>query len=132
MQFANIKPERCELHIMWDKTAVVIPIITNIKEKLRSQIESALQAETKKPFWQAAQFYNEWDNNTVKALENVSKGIEENPKAFWMLLYKAKMQKNMGDVAGAKESAKQSMALAKEANNDDYVKMNEVLLKSLK
>jgi hypothetical protein len=131
MQFANVKPESCELHIMWDKTAVAIPINTNIKEKLRSQIENALQGDSKKPYWQAAQFYNEWDKNFTKALENVNKGIAENPKAFWMLLYKAKMQKEMGDMAGAKESAQQSLALAKEAKNDDYVKMNEELLKSL-
>lgn len=131
MQFANVKPESCELHVMWDKTAVAIPISTNIKEKLRSQIENALQNNAKKPYWQAAQFYNEWDKNFTKALENVNKGIAENPKAFWMLLYKAKMQKEMGDMAGAKESAQQSLALAKEAKNDDYVKMNEELLKSL-
>ena len=26
MQFADIKPESCELHIMWEKTAVALPI----------------------------------------------------------------------------------------------------------
>ncbi|MBK7883283.1 MAG: DUF2911 domain-containing protein [Chitinophagaceae bacterium] len=132
MQFADIKPESCELHMMWDKTAIAIPITTNIKERLRLQIEDSLQTAVKKPYWQAAQFYNEWDKNPAKALDNVSKGITDNPKAFWMLLYKAKIQKEMGDTAGAKESARQSLNLAKEAKNDDYVKMNEELLKSLK
>jgi hypothetical protein len=132
MQFADIKPESCELHMMWDKTAIAIPITTNIKERLRLQIEDSLQTAVKKPYWQAAQFYNEWEKNPAKALDNVSKGITDNPKAFWMLLYKAKIQKEMGDIAGAKESTRQSLALAKEAKNDDYVKMNEELLKSLK
>lgn len=131
MQFANVKPESCELHIMWQKTAVAFPIKTSIKDKLRAQIEAALLTE-KKPYWQAAQFYNEYDKNLGKALENVTKAAEANDKAFWILLYKAKIQKELGDAEGAIASAKKSMALAKEAKNDDYVKMNEALLKELK
>lgn len=130
MQFANIKPESCELHLMWDKTAVSIPVTTNIKDRLRTQIEAALQSD-KKPYWQAAQFYNEYDNNQNKALENCNKAIESNEKAFWIWLYKARLQKEMGDNAGAKISAQKSLELAKEAKNDDYVKMNEALLKKL-
>ena len=67
-----------------------------------------------------------------KALENVSKAIEATPNAFWMLIYKAKIQKEMGDTAGALESSKLSMAAAKEAKNDDYVRMNEKFQKELK
>ncbi len=130
MEFANIKPESCELHIMWAKTAVSIPVTTNIKDRLRGQIEKAMLTD-KKPYWQAAQFYNEFDNNQAKALDNCNKAAEENNKAFWIYLYKAKIQKEMGDKAGAKASAQKSLELAKEAKNDDYVKMNEELLKKL-
>ena len=38
----------------------------------------------------------------------------------------------MGDVAGALVTSKKSKELAKEANNDDYVRMNEKLQKELK
>jgi hypothetical protein len=130
MQFANIKPESCELHVMWDKTAIAIPFTTNIKDRLRTQIETALQGE-KKPYWQAAQFYKEYDGNLNKALDNCNKAIEANGKAFWIWLYKARIQQEMGDKAGAKESAQKSLELSKEAKNDDYVKMNEELLKKL-
>ncbi len=130
MQFANIKPESCDLQLMWAKTVVNITVTTNIKDRLRVQIETALQGE-KKPYWQAAQFYNEYDNNQTKALENVNKAIAENEKGFWMWLYKAKLQKEMGDKAGAKTSSLKSLELAKEAKNADYVKMNEELLKKL-
>lgn len=130
MQFANIKPESCELHLMWEKVAVSIPITTNIKDRLKAQIDAALLTD-KKPYWQAAQFYNEYENNSKKALEYCVKAIEGNDKAYWMWLYKAKIQKENGDKAGAKESATRSLELAKEAKNDDYVKMNEELLKKL-
>lgn len=130
MLFAAIQPESCELQLMWEKTMVSIPVTTNIKDRLKAQIDAALQTD-KKPYWQAAQFYNEYENNQNKALEYCTKAIEGNEKAFWMWLYKAKIQKEMGDKAGAKESAKRSLELAKEAKNDDYVKMNEELLKKL-
>jgi hypothetical protein len=130
MQFANIKPESCELQLMWEKTVVSIPITTNIKDRLKAQIETALQSD-KKPYWQAAQFYREYDGNLNKALDNCNKAIEGNDKAFWIWLYKARIQQEMGDNAAAKISAQKSLELSAEAKNDDYVKMNKELLKKL-
>jgi hypothetical protein len=130
MQFANIKSERCELQLMWEKKAVAIPITTNIKDKLKAQLEAAMLSD-KKPYWQAAQFYFEYDINLTKALENINKAADENPKAYYMFLYKANIQKAMGNNAGALESSRVSLALAKEAKNDDYVKMNQHLQKEL-
>lgn len=131
MQFANVKPESCELQLMWENKAIAIPITTSVKEKIRTQIDAAMQTD-KKPYWQAAQFYNEFDKNLPKALENATKATEENPKAFYMFLYKARIQKEMGDNAGAMETSKTSLALSKEAKNEDYVRMNEKLQKELK
>jgi hypothetical protein len=131
MQFDNIKPESCELQIMWKKTRIVIPITTNIREKLRAQLETAFKGD-KKPYWQAAQFYNEYDRNYTKALENITKATEENPKAFWMFLYKAKIQKEMGDIQGARASSTKSLEIATAEKNDDYVKLNKDFLKELK
>jgi len=130
MQFANIKPESCELQIMWEKTMVSIPILANIKEKIKAQIDVAMLTD-KKPYWQAAQYYNEYEHNLTKALDNCTKAFEDNNKAYWILLYKAKIQKEMGDNAGAMVSSKRSLELAKEAKNDDYVKMNEELQRKL-
>ncbi len=131
MQIANIKPESCEIQILWEQTMVNIPVTANIKDKLKTQIEDALKNAEKKPYWEAAQFYNEYEKNLPKALDNVNKAIEAFPKGFWMIVYKAKIQKEMGDTAGALESSKKSMELAKEAGNDDYVKINKDFQKSL-
>ena len=130
MQFANVKPESCELQLMWEKTMVTIPITTNIKEKIKAQIDVAMLTD-KKPYWQAAQYYNEYENNLPKALDNCTKAFEANNKAYWILLYKAKIQKELGDNAGAMISSKRSLELAREAKNDDYVKMNEELQRKL-
>jgi len=127
MQVANIQPESCEIHLMWGKTAVSIPVTTNIKDRLRSQIEAALQTD-KKPFWQAANFYFEWDKDYNKALENVEKAIAGNPKGFWMYMLKARIEKAMGNGEAAKASANKTIELATEAKNADYVRMAQEFL----
>lgn len=122
MQFANVQPESCQLDIMWEKTAINIPITTNIKDKVRAQLEKALQGD-KKPYWQATQFYNEFDNDKKKALEMATKGVEANSKAFWIWLYKARLEKDLGDKTAAKASAERTITEATTAKNDDYIKM---------
>jgi len=131
MEFAEQTAESCSLNIKWEKTSVAIPVVANFKDKVRAQIEAAMKSN-KKPYWQAAQFYNEYDKNLPVALDNVSQAIDQNKEAFWMWIYKAKIQKDMGDKAGAMESSKKSMELATAAKNDDYVKMNKDLQKTLK
>ena len=131
MNFSNIKPVSCSLDIMWEKTIVSIPITANIVDKVQAQIDAEMKKD-KKPYWQAAQFYYEYNPNLALALENCSKAIEENNKAYWMWIYKAKIQKDMGDNTGALASSQKSLELAKEGKNDDYVKLNEDFQKTLK
>jgi len=130
MQFANLKNESCELHLRWANTDVAIPIKTDIKERIRQQLETALQGD-KKPYYQAANFYFDYDKDYKKALEYINNATEENPKAYFMFLQKAKIQKAMGDKAGAKVSAMKTIELAKEAKNADYVNFGNKLLKQL-
>lgn len=131
MQFADIKGESCDLIIKWEKTMIAIPITANIRDKVKAQIEAAMQTD-KKPYWQAAQFYNEYEKNYNKALENVTKALEASPDAFWMWIYKAKIQKELGDKAGALASSQKSLELATKAKNDDYIKINDEFIKKLK
>ena len=132
MQFSNIKPESCDLSLMWDNLIVNVPIKVNIKDKIRAQIETALSSD-KKPYWQAAQFYNEYDNNKTKALEMIDNAINKSEKPpFYMVYYKAKIQKEMGEKQNAMATAKQSLELSKEAGSSDYVLLNQKLMKELK
>ena len=131
IQIADIKPETCELQIMWEKTSVAISIKATIKAKIQAQLDEALKGD-KKPYWQAAQFYNEYDNNPAKALTYANEAVKENPKAYWVWLYKAKLEKTLGDYKAAMASSTTSMQLAAEAKNADYVKMNKDLQKKLK
>jgi hypothetical protein len=45
MQFVNVKPSSADLQIMWDKTAVNVPITTDIDKKIMAQINNAMNKE---------------------------------------------------------------------------------------
>ncbi len=127
MLFGNLRNESCDLQLMWGNTAVSVPLTINIKDNLRAGIEAALQGNNK-PYQQAANYYFEWEQNYPKALENVNKGIDANPKAFWLYLLKARIQKASGDTKSAVATANKTIEVATEAKNDDYVRMAKELI----
>lgn len=132
MQFSDVKNESCVLNIKWENFSLAIPIQTNIKDKLRAQFETALKGD-KKPFWQAAQFYNDIDKNYPKALEMINGALSQaKTPAYYMVYYKALIQKNSGDKMGALATSKESLELAEKANNAGYISLNKELMKQLK
>lgn len=133
MQFGNVLAESCNLFIMWGNTSVRIPMSVNVKDNIRKQVEKALSVEMVSPaaYASAATFYYEWDKDLNKALTNITKATTGNPKAFWMFLQQAKIQKDLGDKVSAKASAEKCIELATEAKNDDYVKQANDLIKKL-
>ena len=133
LQFEAIQPETCELLITWGNTTVKVPISTNVKPRLRAQIEKELSADKVNPaiYQTAANFYYEWDKDLPKALLNAKKATEATPNGFWLFLLRAKIEKENGDKIAAKASAEKCIALATTAKNEDYVKQATDLIKKL-
>jgi len=130
MEFHNLKPESCDLTLIWGNTIVVIPITTNIKDKMRASLDAAMKGNDK-PYWQAANFYYEYDKDYAKALDNVNHALETNKDAYYMYMLKARIQKAAGDNTGAKASATKTVELATAQKNDDYIKQGNDFLKAL-
>lgn len=130
MQFANVKPTTCELQMMWDKAAVVLPISTEIDSKIMASIESAMKTE-KPPYYQAAMYYMENGKDLKQALTWFNKAAEAQPNAFWVQHQWANCLAKLGQKSEAKTAALKSKELAAAAKNDDYVKLNDKLLKEL-
>jgi hypothetical protein len=131
MQVANVMPASAEIHIMWEKTAVSIPVTADIDAKISKSIDNAMNNDNR-PYFQAASYYFETGKDLAKASVWADKAIEMNPKAFWIMHLKAKIQAKLGDKAGAKTTAMKSIEVAKEAKNADYVALNEKLIAGLK
>ena len=133
MQFADVKPESCELHLMWGNIAVRIPITTNVKEKIRAQVEKALTADNITPgiYQASANFYYEWDKDLNKALTYATKATTAAPNAYYLFLLKARIEKDLGDKVSAKADAQKCINLATDQKNPDYVRMAKELIAKL-
>ncbi len=131
MQFANVKPASCELHIMWENTAVVLPISTEIDSKITAQIKTVMEKDNP-PYFNAAMYYMDNGKDLNQALAWFNKAAEQDPTAFWVMHQKANCLAKLGRKVEAKTAALKSIELAKAAKNDDYVALNEKLLATLK
>ncbi len=131
MQIANVMPASADIQVMWEKTAIAIPVTADIDAKIAKSIESAMTVDNR-PYFQAASYYFETGKDLSKALVWADKAIELNPKAFWIMHLKAKIQAKLGDKVAAIKTANESISSAKEAKNDDYVALNEKLIASMK
>ena len=94
-------------------------------------IESVMAAD-KRPYFQSATYYYENNKDMKQALTWVNKAIEQNPKAYWAILLKAKIQVELKDITGANSSAQKVVTLAQADDNADYVKMEQTLMTSIK
>ena len=131
MQFANVRPAATDLQIMWGTTAIHVPITTDIDSKIMTQIDNAMNKDNR-PYFASAMYYLETGRDLNKAGQWFDKAIEQNPNAFWMHHQRANALAKLGRKDEARAAANKSIELAKKANNNDYVRMNEKLLADLK
>ncbi|MBA3663210.1 MAG: DUF2911 domain-containing protein [Bacteroidetes bacterium] len=127
INFADLKPNSLVVELLWEKTRVAFNVTSDIDSKIMKNIETSINADNR-PYFQAASYYYENDKDLKQAMTWVDKAMEANPKAYWIATLKAKIQLKMKDNKGAAETATKAMALAKEGENDDYVKINEKII----
>ncbi len=130
MQFADIKANSCALHIMWDKTAVALPITVDVETKVMGQIDQLMNKDNR-PYFNAAMYYMDNGKDLNQALVWFDKAVELQPNAFWIHHQRANALAKLGKKEEAKMAANKSKELATTAKNDDYVKLNEKLLADL-
>jgi hypothetical protein len=130
MQFANVKPTSCELHIMWEKVAVALPITSDVETKVMAQIDQQMNKDNR-PYYAAAMYYMDNGKDLNQALTWFNKAVEMQPTAFWVHHQRANCLAKLGKKEEAKTTAQKSKELAIAAKNDDYVRLNDKLLEEL-
>jgi tetratricopeptide (TPR) repeat protein len=128
---ANIQASSCAIELTWEKTKISFNVVAEIDQAIMGSIDKAMNVDSK-PYYQAASYYYENNKDMAKALEWITKAVDQNPKAYWVALLKAKIELKSGDKKAATSSAQKVIELAKEAKNDDYVKMAEKLISEAK
>jgi hypothetical protein len=128
--FADVTANTCNLQLIWENSVVTLPITTDIDTRIMAQIDNAMNKDTH-PYYNAAFYYLENGKDLNKALDWFDKAIAQDPTAYFVVYQKARCLAKMGKKQEAVATAKQSIELAKKANNADYVALNEKLIASL-
>jgi hypothetical protein len=131
VDFSTITSTTTKIELVWEKTRVPINIVAEIDSKIMKTIESTIIKDNK-PYYQAATYYYDNDKDLKQALEWVDKAIVNNPKAYWIVMLKAKIQYKAKDLKGAVVTAEQAKALAKADQDDAYVKQADKLIADAK
>ena len=129
--FDNISTSEMNMLLLWDKAVVAVPIKAEVDSKVMAQIDQVMNKDNK-PYFMAGMYYLQTGKDLNKSLEWFDKAIQQNPDGFWIYHQKANAQAKLGKKKEALETAQKSIELAKKAKNDDYVALNEKLIKTLK
>jgi len=121
--FANVLDGKVTVEMIWDKTRVAFDIEVSFDEKVMKQIDELIAGPSARSLYQAARYYHENGKDLKKALEWINQSIAKEER-YWVVTTKAKIQADLKDYKGAVATANRAIELAKTAENDDYVKMN--------
>jgi hypothetical protein len=127
IDIADITANSANIELNWEKTRLSFNVTSDIDAKIMKNIEANVINDSR-PYFQAASYYYDNNKDLKQASEWVDKAMVANPKAFWMVMLKAKIQAKQGDKKGAVASAEKVITLATEAKNDDYVAMAKKLI----
>ena len=127
IDIADMTSSSANIELVWEKTRVAFNVTTDIDTRIMKNIETTVIGDNR-PYYQAATYYYENNKDLAKASEWVDKAIAANPKAYWIMLLKAKIQAKQGDKKGAVETAEKVVVMATEAKNEDYVTMAKKLI----
>ncbi|MDH3245433.1 MAG: DUF2911 domain-containing protein [Saprospiraceae bacterium] len=117
------------LVLAWDNLVVGVPLEVHTDKDVEASIESTLAGPSMQDYFASASYYHSEGKDLNKALKWINKAIDMGYERYWVLRTKSLIQADLGDKAGAIESAKKSLEMAKEAGNNDYIRMNEASIK---
>jgi len=124
VNFANVGFDSADFQLIWENTMVGFNIKTTTKDQVQKSIDKAMAGTSPDDYYKAAVYYLEQDKDLDQALIWMDKALEKKEK-FWMVRRKALILEKLNKYPEAIKTAERSIELAKEAENEDYVRMNE-------
>ncbi len=124
----DITAEGANIYLKWADTKVSFPLEVMTDEAVMASIDKVMAGPTANDYFAAASYYHEAGKDLNQALTWVQKANAENPR-YWMLRREALILADLGRKEEAIATATKSMELAKEAGNNDYIRMNEASIK---
>ncbi|MCI4668842.1 MAG: DUF2911 domain-containing protein [Bacteroidia bacterium] len=130
--FDDLRDGSANLYIGWDKTIVQIPVEFSTDDMVMANIKRTMNGPSANDYYRAAVYYYNNDKDMDQAYEWINSATEKNPEAFWMATWKARILQKMGKKKDALTAARMALDLSKKAGNEDYMKINNDIIKALK
>jgi tetratricopeptide (TPR) repeat protein len=127
IQFANVFIEHCELQLLWENTALILHLQTDVDSRVMANIDQAMKGE-KKPYYRAAIYYYNHQKDMNKALAWINEAEKVQPQAYNVKYWKARIELKLGDKKAAITTANEGLKLAMAEPNAEYVRMNKEVL----
>jgi hypothetical protein len=126
----NISATGGTIDIIWEKSYVGVPFTVPTDKTVTAAIDKAMAGPSANDYYAAAVYYLETGKDAKKSKEWIDKAMSmiEKP-GFWQVRKQSLIYAAAGEKKEAIELAKKSMAAAKEAGNQNYVKQNMDSLK---
>lgn len=125
MTFDDLTSSSAVLGILWENVYVGVKFDVPTDAIASKSIENVMAGPSGNDYFQAATYYHTEGKDLKQALAWMQKATQGENPPFWYLRRMSLIQADLGDVKGAIETAKKSLAGAQKANNADYVKMNK-------
>ncbi len=124
INLTDITSSSANVELRWEQTRVMIPLMVDFDERVMADIKRVMAGPSANDYYAAATYYHENKKDLDQALEWAKKGNAMSPQ-FWTLRREALILADLGRYQEAIATAERSMAMAKEAGNDEYVRMNK-------
>ncbi len=133
INISDITFNTCKIELEWERTKITIPVVAHNEETVDLNIDKAINHPQPLPYFQAANYYLESDKKLDVAKAYIDKAVDQDPKAFYAWLLKAKIEKKLGNDEAAVVAAKKSMEMAKgNANEAEYIRNNTRIIEEIK
>lgn len=119
----NLRNDACTIGIGWEKTWVAFDVMLNTDDVVSKAIAKVMSGPDANDYYNAGRYYFEAGKDLNKAYEWIHKSNELDSK-FWKLRQEALVLAAMGKYNDAIAVAEKSKAMAIEAGNKDYERMN--------
>ncbi len=131
LYWTDISHTDANLTLAWANTQVQLPVHFFTTEQVQKSISAHLNnSSSGSDFYRAARYYLDNDLDLDQALEWMEQRVELEGEQFGILRYKALIEKKLGKEEQAVTSMQRSLEMAREADNEHYVRMNEKSLQS--
>src|SRR5690606_17115090 len=126
MEFSSVSPSHARLSISWENTQIGFDLTVDQDAEIMAAIDQAMSNSEDKPYFQAAQYYYTNNKDISKALEWINAADQPSPNPVPYIKYwKARIQLKAGDKQGAIATAEESIAIARQQKNEEYVRLNK-------